>query len=128
VLTCANAGHNPPLLVRASGEAVRLATGGTVLGVFPDLEYEQHHVDIHSGDRLVLYTDGITEANSPAGDEYGEERLTAAIAARQELDAPALTAALFDDVLQFANGTLQDDATIVSVVVSPCDDHHRGNR
>jgi sigma-B regulation protein RsbU (phosphoserine phosphatase) len=118
-LTCANAGHNPPLLVRASGEVVRLAGGGTVLGVFPDLEYEQHQVEIRRGDRLVLYTDGITEATSPGGDEYGDERLAAAIAARAELDAPALTAALFDEVLAFANGTLQDDATIVAVVVAP---------
>jgi len=116
-LTCANAGHNPPLLVRGSGEVVRLATGGTVLGVFPDLEYEQHQLDIGHGDRLVLYTDGITEAMSPEGEEYGEERLTAAIAERAGTSAPALTAALFDDVLAFAEGTLQDDATIVSVVV-----------
>ena len=118
LLTCANAGHNPPLLVRASGEVVRLSTGGTVLGVFPDLSYEQHLLEIRAGDRLVLYTDGITEANSPDGDEYGEERLAAAIAARADLDAPALTAALFEDVLAFAHGTLQDDATIVSVVVA----------
>ena len=46
LLTCANAGHNPPLLVRASGEVVRLSTGGTVLGVFPDLSYEQHLLEI----------------------------------------------------------------------------------
>jgi phosphoserine phosphatase RsbU/P len=118
VLTCANAGHNPPLLVRGSGEIVRLATGGTVLGVFPDRTYEQHQVDIRGGDRLVLYTDGITEATSPHGEEYGEERLAGAITDRAGLDAPALTAALFDDVLAFADGTLQDDATIVSVVVA----------
>ena len=119
VLTCANAGHNPPLLVRASGDVVRLATGGTVLGVFPDLTYEQHHLDMRPGDRLVMYTDGITEATSPDGDEYGEQRLADTIAARTGLDSPALTAALFDDVLTFAGGTLQDDATIVSVVVTP---------
>jgi sigma-B regulation protein RsbU (phosphoserine phosphatase) len=119
VLTCANAGHNPPLLVRASGEVVRLATGGTVLGVFPDLTYDQHHVDVGRGDRLVLYTDGITEATSPEGDEYGEERLASAIAARAGLDAAALTSALFDDVLTFASETLHDDATIMSVVVAP---------
>ena len=117
-LTCANAGHNPPLLVRASGEVVRLATGGTVLGVFPDRTYEQHQVDIRGGDRLVLYTDGITEATSPDGEEYGEERLAQAITAGARLHAPALTAALFDDVLAFADGTLNDDATIVSVVVA----------
>ena len=118
LLTCANAGHNPPLLVRASGEVVHLATGGTVLGVFPDLTYEQHEIEIRRGDRLVLYTDGITEATSPDGEEYGEERLAAAITDRARLDAPALTAAIFEDVLAFADGTLHDDATIVSVVVA----------
>ncbi len=118
LLTCANAGHNPPLLVRASGEVVHLATGGTVLGVFPDLTYEQHEIEIRRGDRLVLYTDGITEATSPDGEEYGEERLAAAISDRARLDAPALTAAIFEDVLAFADGTLHDDATIVSVVVA----------
>jgi phosphoserine phosphatase RsbU/P len=118
LITCANAGHNPPLLVRASGEVVRLATGGTVLGVFPDLTYEQHEIEIRRGDRLVLYTDGITEATAPDGEEYGEERLAAAITERAGFGAPALTAALFEHVLAFADGTLHDDATIVSVVVA----------
>jgi phosphoserine phosphatase RsbU/P len=118
LITCANAGHNPPLLVRASGEVVRLATGGTVLGVFPDLTYEQHEIEICRGDRLVLYTDGITEATAPDGEEYGEERLAAAITERAGFGAPALTAALFEHVLAFADGTLHDDATIVSVVVA----------
>jgi sigma-B regulation protein RsbU (phosphoserine phosphatase) len=116
-LTCANAGHNPPLVLRPSGEIVRLATGGTVLGVFPDITYEERTVPFGAGDRLVLYTDGITEALSPGGEEYGEERLAAASAARAGLPATALTAALFEDVLTFAGGTLQDDATIMSVVV-----------
>ena len=118
LITCANAGHNPPLLVRASGEVVHLATGGTVLGVFPDLTYEQHEIEIRRGDRLVLYTDGITEATAPDGEEYGEERLAAAITERAGFGAPALTAALFEHVLAFADGTLHDDATIVSVVVA----------
>ena len=67
----------------------------------------------------MLYTDGITEATSPDGEEYGEERLAAGDnRPARGCDAPALTAALFDDVLAFADGTLHDDATIVSVVVA----------
>ena len=66
----------------------------------------------------MLYTDGITEATSPDGEEYGEERLAAAIGERAGFGAPALTAALFENVLAFADGTLHDDATIVSVVVA----------
>jgi sigma-B regulation protein RsbU (phosphoserine phosphatase) len=117
-LICVNAGHNPPLLVRSSGEVVKLATGGTVLGVFSDVQYEQLELRIAPGDRLVLYTDGITEATDRDGEEYGDVRLADAITARRDLDANALTTALFDDVLAFASGTLNDDATIVSVVVN----------
>jgi sigma-B regulation protein RsbU (phosphoserine phosphatase) len=117
LLTCANAGHNPPLVVRASGEVVRLAAGGTVLGVFPDAVYEERNVELGPGDRLVLYTDGITEATAPDGDEYGEDRLAAAIDRHAGVQAPELTSALFNDVLTFSRGTLNDDATIVSVVV-----------
>ena len=117
LLTCANAGHNPPLVVRASGEVVRLAAGGTVLGVFPDAVYEERNVELGPGDRLVLYTDGITEATAPDGDEYGEDRLAAAIDRHAGVLAPELTSALFNDVLTFSRGSLNDDATIVSVVV-----------
>ena len=117
VLTCANAGHNPPLVVRASGEVVRLTASGTVLGVFPDIVDQERTCELLPGDRLVLYTDGITEATSPDGEEYGEHGLAAAIDRLGGLRAPELTSALFDDVLTFARGTLNDDATIVSVVV-----------
>jgi phosphoserine phosphatase RsbU/P len=117
LLTCANAGHNPPLVVRASGEVVRLAAGGTVLGVFPDVVFEERNLEFGPGDRLVLYTDGITEATAPDGEEYGEERLAAAIDRHAGAQAPELTSALFNDVLTFAQGSLNDDATIVSVVV-----------
>jgi sigma-B regulation protein RsbU (phosphoserine phosphatase) len=117
-LTWANAGHNPPLLVRPSGEIVRLEPGGTVMGVFADTTYREESVSLSAGDRLVLYTDGITEALSPEGAEYGEEGLAAAIRAGAGLGAAALTDALFDDVLAFAGGTLGDDATLISVLVS----------
>jgi sigma-B regulation protein RsbU (phosphoserine phosphatase) len=116
-LTWANAGHNPPLLVRGSGDVVRLNPGGTVMGVFADTTYREESVPLAAGDRLVLYTDGITEALSPAGEEFGEEGLIAAIHAHADLAAPALTDALFDDVLAFAGGTLGDDATLISVLV-----------
>ncbi len=64
--TCANAGHNPPLLMRADGSAEWLTTGGLLLGMMPDLTYPQAVIDFGRGDVLVLYTDGITEAEAPA--------------------------------------------------------------
>jgi phosphoserine phosphatase RsbU/P len=116
-LTWSNAGHNPPVVVRASGEVIRLEPGGTVMGVFEDALYREDSVTVAPGDRVVLYTDGITEALSPAGDEFGEEGLLAAIASHAGATAPELTDALFTDVRAFAGGTLGDDATLITVIV-----------
>jgi phosphoserine phosphatase RsbU/P len=116
-LTYANAGHNPPLLVRNSGEIILLPATGTVMGVFADARYSQAIVPIEKGDRLVLYTDGITEAIDGEGTEYGESRLTADILDHSTLAATPLNEALFDDVLTFSGGTLRDDATLITVVI-----------
>src|SRR5687768_14774512 len=73
-----NAGHNPPYLARATEagvEITELSVGGTVLGLFPDVEYEDGHVDVQAGDLLVAFTDGVTEARNAEGEEFGEERL-----------------------------------------------------
>jgi sigma-B regulation protein RsbU (phosphoserine phosphatase) len=113
-LTFANAGHFPPILVRADGSVERLATGGAVLGVFPDGTYEQGRVALQSGDRLVLYTDGITEAQNEALDaEFGEQRLIDLIVANRACSAPALQARLAEAVAAFTGGHFQDDATLI---------------
>ena len=87
------------------------------MGVFEDATYREDSVTVASGDRVVLYTDGITEALSPAGDEFGEEGLLAAISSHAGATAPELTEALFTDVRAFAGGTLGDDATLITVIV-----------
>jgi phosphoserine phosphatase RsbU/P len=109
----ANAGHNPPLLVRSNGSIERLSEGGMVLGVFPDNHYEQAELALGSGDRLLFYTDGITEARNSAGDEYEEERLAAAALASRTLPAEAMKDALLDDVNRFSGGRFDDDATLI---------------
>jgi len=116
-LAYANAGHNPPLLVRASGEVERLTTGGVILGVFPESAYQEQTVALAEGDRLILYTDGITEAMSGQGEEYGEDRLVALARSNGHDGAQSLNDALFGDVLAFAGHTLQDDATLITVSV-----------
>jgi len=116
-LTWANAGHNPPLVVRTSGAVVRLQPGGTVMGVFEDAAYREESIPLEPGDRIVLYTDGITEALSATGEEFGEEGLLAAINAHAGAGAAALTEKIFSDVLAFAGGTLGDDATLIAVAV-----------
>ena len=117
-LLYSNAGHNPPLLVRPDGSVDRLSEGGMVLGVFPDNQYEQAEVGIEPGDRLLFYTDGITEARNPEGDEYGEERLAQAAIAVRTLSAEAVKDAVLADVNRFTDGKFEDDATLIVVGIS----------
>jgi sigma-B regulation protein RsbU (phosphoserine phosphatase) len=116
-LAYANAGHNPPLLARASGEVEALGASGTVLGVFPEAEYSGALLPLRHGDRLLLYTDGITEARNPDGVEFGQERLTAALMRHRHLDAATLHAAVMDEVTGFAIGGFEDDATLLALAV-----------
>jgi phosphoserine phosphatase RsbU/P len=120
VLTYANAGHYPAILVRVDGSVERLSTGGPVLGVFADASYDQRQIAIASGDRLILFTDGITEVR-PAGIdpqdprhvEFGEDALIALANDHRSCSAPALQARLTAAVSAFAGGTFQDDATLI---------------
>jgi sigma-B regulation protein RsbU (phosphoserine phosphatase) len=113
-----NAGHNPPLLVRRTGVVEKLCEGGMVLGVFPDNQYDQAEIGLEPGDRLVFYTDGITEARNPEGDEYGEERLAeVAVAVRTEA-AETIKDAILTDVNAFTQGKFEDDATLIVVRIA----------
>jgi phosphoserine phosphatase RsbU/P len=112
-LTYANAGHNPPLLVHANGAIDKLSPGGTVLGVFAESTYEQGEFPFAPGDRLILYTDGITEGRNAAGDEFGEELLAASAAKHRALPADDMLAAMLRDVEAFNGGTYDDDATLI---------------
>ena len=112
-LTFANAGHYAPVLVRADGQVERLASGGAVLGVFPEGVYVQERIAIGIGDRLVLFTDGITEARDEADEEFGEDRLVALAREHRGCSAPALQARITETVSAFAAGRFQDDATLI---------------
>jgi sigma-B regulation protein RsbU (phosphoserine phosphatase) len=113
LLTYTNAGHYLPMLVRADGSIARLGEGGPVLGVLADAEYAQAQVSLIAGDRVVLFTDGLTEARNDADEEFGEERLLEAIVHHRACSAPALQARLADAVATFTGGQLQDDATLI---------------
>jgi serine phosphatase RsbU (regulator of sigma subunit) len=117
LLTYANAGHNPPLLAHADGTIDTLSASGTVLGVFPDATYERAHAALQSGDRLLLYTDGITESRNNADEEFGQERLADALLRHRHLDATSLHAAVMKEVTQFATAGFQDDATLLTVAI-----------
>lgn len=107
-----NAGHNPPILRRRDGTLEWLRDGGPVLGVLPGALYAAGAVELRSGDCLVLYTDGITEAFNAADEEFGEERLI------HSLNEPAGIAEerrqrIMVAVTQFSNGNFHDDATMM---------------
>jgi phosphoserine phosphatase RsbU/P len=112
-LTFANAGHYPPILIRADGSVERLGTGGAVLGVFPDGGYEQGAIALRGGDRIVLYTDGITDVCNAADEEFGDGRLVDLAVANRACSAPALQARLAAAVDAFSDGRFQDDATLI---------------
>jgi len=117
VITYANAGHYLPIVVRHDGSIARLTEGGPVLGVFSDATYEQGHFQISSGDRIVLFTDGVTEARNGDDEEFGEARLIDAAMMNRCCSAPALEARLSESVASFTSDTLQDDATLIVVAV-----------
>jgi sigma-B regulation protein RsbU (phosphoserine phosphatase) len=116
-LVYSNAGHNPPLLVGKNGTLTPLNCGGMVLGVFTDTGYEQAELALTPGDRLVFYTDGITEGRNAAGDEYGEERLMAAALDARTQPVEAMKNTLLSDVTAFTDGKFEDDATLIVVGV-----------
>jgi sigma-B regulation protein RsbU (phosphoserine phosphatase) len=114
-LACSNAGHTPPILVRADGSVWRPGSDGMVLGVLEHNTYTQNEVTLHSGDRLVLVTDGITEAGSHEGREFGDERLVEFVVAHRHQSAPELLESLFREVSGFSRDMFADDATLISV-------------
>ena len=116
-LTYASAGHCPPLLLRGRGEAISLKEGGTPLGVLPGKEYRDTEVQLGAGDRLVLYTDGLTEAMDAEEQEFGEPRLVELGRRNSALSAAELLEVIRKEVSSFSGGSFQDDFTLVVVVV-----------
>jgi sigma-B regulation protein RsbU (phosphoserine phosphatase) len=111
-----NAGHCPPMLAR-NGACLRLKEGGPVLGIFPEHSYAQGEIELHSGDCLLLFTDGVTEARDPAGKEFGEARLQELLLAGHDLRAAELRDRILEAVSAFSAGEVYDDATLMVVRV-----------
>jgi len=116
-----NAGHNPPYLLRHAGDAgemIELSTGGTVLGLFPELDYTDAEIDLRPGDLLVAFTDGVTEALNVAGDEFGEERLKELLRSAAGTSADAVSATLSARIREWIGEAEQyDDMTFVIAAV-----------
>ncbi|HSP15419.1 MAG TPA: SpoIIE family protein phosphatase [Thermoanaerobaculia bacterium] len=113
-----NAGHNPPVLVRADGHAVRLDKGGPVFSrLFSNTPFNGGEEDLCEGDRLVLFTDGVSEARDSAGNDYGEDRLEKVITDNRQSKSRELIATIVDSVSSFSGGRVDDDLTLVAVAV-----------
>jgi serine phosphatase RsbU (regulator of sigma subunit)/pSer/pThr/pTyr-binding forkhead associated (FHA) protein len=121
-LTYCNAGHNPPLVVGGGGVR-RLEVGGPIVGLFEGASFQEETVTLAPGDVLIVFSDGVSEAMSASGDEYGESRIVA-VAGRHAGAAPAdLLQAIFADVRAFTKGAPQsDDITALVLRYGPMTD------
>jgi sigma-B regulation protein RsbU (phosphoserine phosphatase) len=119
-VTFATAGHEPPILLASDGRSTPLeGDGGRVLGLMEIGDYPVTVRTLEKGDALVMYTDGVSEAQDPAGEFFGTERLLESTGRQVASSASAITAALLKDVKTFAATAPQsDDITILTLKVS----------
>ena len=119
-LSFLNAGHNPPLIVHSAGTVEQLASGGLPLGIKPDAEYREGRTQMQRGDVLVIYSDGVTEAVSPTGEEFGATRLYEVVSRNIEASAAGIRDRIESSLTKFAQGTsAADDITLVIVKRQP---------
>ena len=111
-----NAGHNPPLLARADGAIERLSTGGIGLGMLAGFEYGAKATTLAPGDRLLLYTDGVTDARDEHGEDFGDQRLAGILGAARAEPAAGLQQRVIDAVRAFSGSRFDDDVTVLAVV------------
>lgn len=112
-----NAGHNPPVVLRRDGSIEWLEPSGAPVGLFSDAVWQEQVVRLQPGDRILAYTDGVTEAASPAGEEWGVEGLLEAARARRIDSASELVGAILDSMNEFSAGIQTDDATVAALCI-----------
>jgi sigma-B regulation protein RsbU (phosphoserine phosphatase) len=119
-LAYSNAGHNPPILVRASGETLRLDVGGLPIGMMQGSTYREGQVDLQPGDVLVIYSDGITESVDGAGEEFGEDRLLEVVLRNVGRSASGIRDRIEEVLSRFVGSAAPvDDMTLMIVKHSP---------
>ena len=115
-LSFLNAGHNPPLIVHAAGTVEQLASGGLPLGIKANAEYREGRTTLQRGDVLVIYSDGVTEAASPSGEEFGPTRLYEVVSRNVDSSAAGIRDRIESALTKFSQGTqTADDITLVIV-------------
>jgi sigma-B regulation protein RsbU (phosphoserine phosphatase) len=111
-LTYTNAGHNPPILLDKDGKVTFIDRGSVPLGMFRDTRYHEYYLTTVPGEVLFLYTDGVTEAQNPEGEEFGRERLAQAVKAHRDLGAREMITAVHSEVIDWTDGRgATDDVT-----------------
>lgn len=120
LLTFCNCGHNPPVVMRSEGSGEKLTATGLPLAMLPHATYTQGSLTLAPGDRLLLYTDGITEARDAADAIFGDDGLAAAIASCRSLPARELVAEILDCIARFSHGVPQsDDQACLALIYRP---------
>jgi len=114
-----NCAHNPPLLLRRTGALERLHATALMLGAFPQWSCAVAEIALEAGDSLVIYSDGVTEAASASGDEFGEERLERMVRSRQGQPASQVVSGILDAVAGFSSGPRGDDVTVMALRALP---------
>jgi sigma-B regulation protein RsbU (phosphoserine phosphatase) len=115
-LSFLNAGHNPPLILHSAGTVEQLASGGLPLGIKRDADYREGKTQMQYGDVLVIYSDGVTEALSPSGEEFGPTRLYEVVSRNIESSASGIRDRIESSLTKFSQGTsASDDITLVIV-------------
>ncbi len=122
-VTYANAGHFPPILLRADGRTELLETGGPLLGAVADANFESGHVVLDPGDTLVAYSDGVLECRDTPGEEFGPDRLLAALQQAKQPSAKATLMTLLAMVQDFANGNPPFDDISLTVIQRHTDEY-----
>jgi phosphoserine phosphatase RsbU/P len=116
IFTFSNAGHNPPFILRKSGEVESLTDGGLILGIVPDRQYQERPVYFGPGDIMVMYTDGVTDTENDKGEQFEIERLVELVKKNRRLPAKEIRAKVFDAIERFRHVDYQpDDLTLVVV-------------
>jgi sigma-B regulation protein RsbU (phosphoserine phosphatase) len=119
-LTYCNAGHNPPLLLRADGTSMELQAEGAVLGQFPNWLYQQSERQLELGDRLLLFTDGLVEACNPGEEFFSEHNLVRIAQEHSKSSAGELLGRLMHAASQHCGDHFQDDASMIVLKASCC--------
>jgi serine phosphatase RsbU (regulator of sigma subunit) len=115
-LSFINAGHNPPLIVHSAGTVENLSSGGLPLGIMTNASYREGRTQLQPGDVLVIYSDGVSEAVNPQGEEFGAPRLHSVVGLNIERSAAGIRDRIESALTKFAQGTpAADDITLVIV-------------